>query len=230
MEIIGDDPPGFFKSTQGATLTLRDRLSGIEKFHSWNDFMTELSDSAKDHFLTEFRKSGDGLDDKVTKWGADCIIYYDSLTSETVTDHDVDTGRPEDGVCWAFDYNDNGDRYCSQFYTMEEVKKYHVDYRKACANVNVESPINICEASAYLKDGEKMYYASIKICRKLDGEDEGSVRFMNMVSTKFNKDGYKATHYEKHPGTCLDNIDRWKLFPWSTPKPPVITVRETWNH
>ena len=133
------------------------------------------------------------------------------------------------GVCMAFDYNDDGDRYCSQFYTMEEIRAYHVSYRRACENVNVRSPIDVCEASAYLKDGEKTYYFTIKICRKLVGEDEGNVRFMNMLLTKFGLDRFKTTHYEKHPGTCLDNVDRWKVWPWSTSQPPVITTRETWN-
>ena len=133
----------------------------------------------------------------------------------------------EHGVCLTFDYNDDGDEYCSHFYTMEEVKKYHVDYRNACANV--EGPLNACEASVYFRKGDKTYYGAIKMCRQLDGEDEGSVRFMNIQFSKYYKDGYRVTDYQKHSGSCIDNIEKWMMFPYSLPKAPVIKVSETWK-
>lgn len=136
-------------------------------------------------------------------------------------------GAHEHGVCLTFDYNDDGDEYCSHFYTMEEVKKYHVDYRNACANV--EGPHNACEASVYFRKGDKTYYGAIKMCRQLDGEDEGSVRFMNIQFSKYYKDGYRVTDYQKHSGSCIDNIEKWMLFPYSLPKAPVIKVSETWK-
>lgn len=131
------------------------------------------------------------------------------------------------GVCLTFDYNDDGEQYCSHFYTMDEVKKYHVDYREFCAGV--EGPLNACEASVYFRKGSKTYYAAIKVCRALDGEDEGNVRFMNIQFGKFYNGGYRVTDYQKHPGSCINNIEKWTLFPYSLSDAPVIEFSETWK-
>lgn len=79
------------------------------------------------------------------------------------------------------------------------------------------------------KIGSKTYYSAFKVCRALDGEDEESVRFMNIRYGKFYKDAYRVTDYQKHPSSCIGNIEKWTLFPYSLWDAPVIKVGDTWK-
>lgn len=108
------------------------------------------------------------------------------------------------GVCFYYDYDDNGERYCDDYRTMEEIRQRHIRLRKLCREEKTDRK---CEATQYFKNGERYFYVSVKICFDIRGENKSRFFIATDAGIEFGdiKNAIRAGQEENHTGSCSQN-------------------------
>ena len=126
------------------------------------------------------------------------------------------------GLCISYDYNDDGDKYCDNFETIEEIKQTHIRLRKYCRAIK-EMPGGKCEAIVYFKAGEKFFYDQIRIC--LNNKKTNESNFMHINNATYvDEDLSLVNSLEEvtHDESCHKNRRIFRDFPY--PGAPVFFV------
>lgn len=108
------------------------------------------------------------------------------------------------GICFSHDYDDNGERYCDNFHTMEDIRQRHIRLREFCKK---DKNTSNCEPIQYIRNGERYFYHSIKVC--YDREERSKSRFFLVTDAGFEFQGKSdqiiVNEQENHDGSCLEN-------------------------
>lgn len=109
------------------------------------------------------------------------------------------------GICFSHDYDDNGERYCDEFHTMEDIRQRHIRLREFCKE---KKNISRCEPIQYIRDGGRHFYLAIKTCSDEYGE-KGKSRFFVLTDAGLEFEGKEdvmiVAREKNHSGSCLEN-------------------------
>ena len=104
--------------------------------------------------------------------------WKDDPDFETYKSVSVDLKDVSDGICTRYDYDDNGDKYCKDYYYIESLMESHKHMKSLCKQINYFwfGYYNSCQEVGYIKVGKKHFYEELKIC-VYDSEREKTFLF-----------------------------------------------------
>lgn len=117
------------------------------------------------------------------------------------------------GYCDSYDYNDDGEKYCDDFQSIEEVRQRHIRLRKYCKDLQDASGDN-CAVTSYIRDGERHFYNRVRAC--LYDDDENRSEFYDVSDYDISDDSFWYFQQIGYHGTCfsVENKKHFNSFPY----------------
>lgn len=147
---------------------------------------------------------------------------YDPPVRDWKEDPDFETYRSvsvnlddvSDGICTKYDYDENGNKYCRDYYYIESLVESHKHMKSLCKQINYFwfGYYNSCQEVGYIRVGNRHFYEELKIC-VFDSEREKTYLFDIAFNRKRDSgDGIEVSDpmdsYHEHRDFCRPRDSR----------------------